>query len=112
MLHVLNPLLPMPGIKPVRPPTYAKLQQASRAWAETQLKRLVRRARAAGVRATGILREGLEAEQISRLARSQRAAMIVMGTQGRTGIRRIFMGSVAARVLTLGPCPVLTVRVR
>lgn len=33
-----------------------------------------------------------------------------MGTHGRTGVARFFLGSVAARVLALARCPVLTVR--
>jgi nucleotide-binding universal stress UspA family protein len=38
--------------------------------------------------------------------------MIVMGTHGRTGVARFFLGSVAARVAATAPCPVLTVRGR
>jgi hypothetical protein len=33
-----------------------------------------------------------------------------MGTHGRTGVARFFLGSVAARVAATAPCPVLTVR--
>ncbi len=36
--------------------------------------------------------------------------LIVMGTHGRTGFRRLFLGSVAARVVQHAECPVLTVR--
>jgi nucleotide-binding universal stress UspA family protein len=36
--------------------------------------------------------------------------MIVIGTQGRTGLERLILGSVAERVLRHAPCPVLTVR--
>ena len=35
-----------------------------------------------------------------------------MGTHGRTGLSRVVMGSVAIRVLSEAPCPVLTVRRR
>ena len=65
---------------------------------------------ARGVRVTSVIREGGEAHEIARLARSRRAAMIVMGTHGRTGVKRVLLGSVAARVLSLAACPVLTVR--
>jgi len=34
----------------------------------------------------------------------------VMGTHGRTGLAKLFVGSVAARVVAAAPCPVLTVR--
>ena len=36
--------------------------------------------------------------------------LIVLGTHGRTGLRRLLMGSVAERVLRHAVCPVLTVR--
>jgi nucleotide-binding universal stress UspA family protein len=36
--------------------------------------------------------------------------LIVLGTNGRTGIARMLLGSVAERVVRTSPCPVLTVR--
>ena len=113
ILHVLNPLMPPSiGKQSIAPPTYRELQKAWRTWALKQLARLTKRARAAKVRSTSIVREGAEATEIARLARSRRAAMIVMGTHGRSGVRRVLLGSVATRVLSLAPCPVLTVRAR
>jgi nucleotide-binding universal stress UspA family protein len=43
-------------------------------------------------------------------AQKQRADAIVMGTHGRSGLKRLFMGSVAEGVLRCSPVPVLTVR--
>ena len=112
LLHVLNPMLPMMSTQPIEPPTYAQLVQASRAWALRQLARAVTRAKEAGVRATSLLVEGPEAGTIARVARSRRAAMIVIGTHGRSGVERVLLGSVASRVVSLAPCPVMTVRGR
>jgi nucleotide-binding universal stress UspA family protein len=36
--------------------------------------------------------------------------MIIMGTHGRTGLRRLLMGSVAEKVLRKASCPVVTYR--
>jgi nucleotide-binding universal stress UspA family protein len=36
--------------------------------------------------------------------------LIVMGTHGRTGLRRLLVGSVAEAVMRKAPCPVLTVK--
>jgi nucleotide-binding universal stress UspA family protein len=51
-------------------------------------------------------------ERIAQIARATRATVIVIGTHGRSGITRLVLGSVAARVLMTAPCPVLTVRAR
>ena len=38
------------------------------------------------------------------------ADLIVTGTHGRRGLKRLFLGSVAQRVVALATCPVVTVR--
>lgn len=43
-------------------------------------------------------------------ARKYQADLIVMGTQGRSGITRMLLGSVAEHVLRHAPCPVLTIK--
>ena len=55
---------------------------------------------------------GPAADGIVDAAREEGAALIVMGTHGRTGLGRVVLGSVADRVVRLAPCPVLTVRAR
>jgi nucleotide-binding universal stress UspA family protein len=42
-------------------------------------------------------------------AQKHHADLIVMGTHGRRGISRVFLGSVAERVVRFSPIPVLTV---
>ena len=44
------------------------------------------------------------------LAQEIRCALIVMGTQGQTGLARLLMGSVAEQVVRNAPCPVVTVK--
>jgi nucleotide-binding universal stress UspA family protein len=53
---------------------------------------------------------GTAAESIVRSAVEHGADLIVVGTEGRHGVGRAFMGSVAERVVRLANCPVLTVR--
>ena len=50
------------------------------------------------------------AQTILAYAAQHRVDLIVLGTHGRTGLSRLFMGSVAQHVVRLAPCPVLTVR--
>jgi len=49
-------------------------------------------------------------EEICRVAEEAGARLIVMGTHGRSGLNRFFVGSVAEQVVRKAPCPVLTVR--
>jgi nucleotide-binding universal stress UspA family protein len=56
------------------------------------------------------LMTGDPAAEIVRLAESEGADMIVMATHGRTGLRRLLMGSVAEAVVRRAACPVLTVK--
>jgi nucleotide-binding universal stress UspA family protein len=110
--HVL-PVLPFLPEAYVAATTYDTLLKGQRDAAQKQLGRLVKQAKAAGVRTVGLLVEfGVPAERIARLAKARRADVIVMGTHGRTGVTRALLGSVAARVLAIAPCPVLTVRGR
>ena len=45
-----------------------------------------------------------------RAERSPKAGMIVIGTHGRTGLAKLFLGSIAGRVVATAKCPVMTVR--
>ncbi len=95
------------------PAVYDDLLRTARSVAQRQLGRLVTQARRAGARVSSRLVEGSPAhERIAGAARGLRADLIVMGTHGRSGISRVFLGSVAARVVAIAPCPVLTVRAR
>ncbi len=53
--------------------------------------------------------EGEPKKTIIKQAGVEKAALIVMGTTGASGIKKIFMGSVAGEVLENAPCPVLAV---
>jgi nucleotide-binding universal stress UspA family protein len=55
------------------------------------------------------LQEGNPAIQISQLASKQKINLIVMGTQGASGITKSLIGTVAVSVIRGAPCPVLVV---
>jgi len=48
--------------------------------------------------------------EIADYAQQQDAELIVMPSHGRTGIRRLLIGSVAERVVRLAHCPVLVLK--
>lgn len=112
VVHVLTPAVPMVGDGYVSPKVYEEIEASARAAAQKQLDRLLARAKKAGVRAKGVLMDGVPHEQIVRMARSKRADLVVIGTHGRTGLAKFFLGSVAGRVVSIASCPVLTVRGR
>jgi len=80
-------------------------------------KRILARAQAAarkaGVKPLVVMREtigGPAADAIVREAKKQRADLIVLGTHGRRGVRRMLLGSDAGQVVSLSSVPVLLVR--
>jgi nucleotide-binding universal stress UspA family protein len=56
------------------------------------------------------LARGDPAASINQAAGETACDLIVMGTHGRTGLRRALMGSVAEHVMRGAPCPVLVVK--
>lgn len=50
------------------------------------------------------------AESIINYASEQKADLIVIGTRGRSGLKRLVLGSVASAVVAHAGCPVLVVR--
>ena len=57
-----------------------------------------------------IVREGPAAEDILRTAERRQVDLIIMSTHGRSGVRRLLLGSVAEKIIRSAPCPVLAVR--
>jgi nucleotide-binding universal stress UspA family protein len=58
------------------------------------------------------VRQGVPAESIRTYAADHGVDLVVMGTHGRTGLRRYIIGSVAEEVVRTSEVPVLTVRKR
>lgn len=44
-------------------------------------------------------------------AKKREVDLIIMGTRGKTGLKRVFLGSVAQKVIGYAPCPVMVVPV-
>lgn len=62
--------------------------------------------------APSVIEVGDAREVIDRIAATTGIDLIVMGTHGRRGLRRMLLGSVAESVVRSAPCPVLTVPTR
>jgi nucleotide-binding universal stress UspA family protein len=107
-LHVFEP-------RPLGIP-YHKLKQDSqidedpektRQRGKTMLKEL---ADSFHVKADTIFAEGDPGHEIVRVAEELNADLIVLGTHGYTGWKRLTLGSVAELVVRHAPCAVLTIR--
>jgi universal stress protein A len=112
LVHVMTPVIPVMGDGYMSPKVWEDVERTARAYAQKQIDKLIAAARRARVRSKGVLLEGIAADRIVRAAKRQRADVIVMGTHGRGGLAKLFLGSVAERVVAAAPCPVMTVRGR
>jgi nucleotide-binding universal stress UspA family protein len=110
VIHVLTPTMPLMADGYIEPKAWEAIERSTRAVAQKEMNKLLAVAKKARVRASGALLEGVPHEQIVRAAKAKRADLLVLGTHGRTGLAKVFLGSVAGRVVTAAPCPVLTVR--
>jgi nucleotide-binding universal stress UspA family protein len=70
-------------------------------WCETAARR--------NIACDAVVREGDAAQQIADAARQFRADRIVLGTRGRSKLRKLLLGSVAEQVLRSANLPVMTV---
>jgi nucleotide-binding universal stress UspA family protein len=78
--------------------------------AEQALQRELDKYRAHKVFAGGRTEMGDPKAVIPRVARELPADLVIMGSHGRRGFRRLLLGSVAAAVVCEAPCAVLVVR--
>lgn len=103
LLTVVEPLPPTANL--VLTGTFEQLGQQSR----EALANLVVPDPTLTVRRT--VRIGYPAQVITDYAEQEGIDLIVIGTQGRTGLSHLLMGSVAERVVRTARCPVLVARV-
>jgi len=78
--------------------------------AERVVAKAVAKADACGVSAKGRVIGGNPVEALLRAARECGADLLVLGSHGRRGLHRLFLGSVAEHVVRSAPLPVLVIR--
>jgi len=79
--------------------------------AEADLERTAENlSKATGVQATAVVRGGTPFAEICDAAKTGSADLIVLTTHGHTGLKHVWLGSTAERVVRHAPCPVLVVR--
>jgi len=80
-----------------------------KAMAEVKMKALLEKYASLAPNCSGMVIIGDTADTLVEYAQTNDADMIIMGTHGARGIKKILLGSVAERVLKRAHCPVLTI---
>jgi universal stress protein A len=65
-----------------------------------------------GMNVKAFMRVGYPLEEIILMANDPDIDLIIIGSHGRSGIKRLLLGSTAERVVEHAPCPVLVVKER
>ena len=74
------------------------------------VRQLEARAGQQGITLDTMILTGRPEEGIVKAAEFKQASLIIVGSHGRTGLKRLLMGSVAERVIGHAKCPVLVVK--
>jgi len=79
---------------------------------ERQFNRLITKysAELPGLKIDYIIREGKVYKEVVSQARESDAWLIVAGTHGSSGFEELWMGSNANRIVSVAPCPIITIR--
>jgi nucleotide-binding universal stress UspA family protein len=105
MTHIIRPDV----YQLVSPEAMETVLDQARQYAEQQMAKVLVSGRVRGVPHQVLLGHGELWTVFSQLIEEHEIDLIVVGTRGRTGLKKMLIGSVAERVFRLAPCPVLTV---
>jgi nucleotide-binding universal stress UspA family protein len=108
LLHVLQ-LMPL-TVGDVPPEYFSDYLEAIEIEAQRHMQASLNRIYQAGLQADSAITQGIPFQAIVEMAGEKKADLIIMGTQGRTGLPHLLIGSVAEKVVRLAPCPVLVAR--
>jgi nucleotide-binding universal stress UspA family protein len=100
LLHVVEPTLPLTGRE-------VGEKGVHETEAEAYLAKVAARLEARGLRVGSTIRTGFPAEVIPTVTAETKSGLVAMSTHGRSGLGRLFLGSVAERVLRSVSVPVI-----
>jgi nucleotide-binding universal stress UspA family protein len=89
--------------------TIATMIQQARGVTEQKLEPLLSAVRQKGISCQPLIGDGAIWDVLLDMIRKNDIDLIIMGTHGRRGLRKLLLGSVAEEVFRMAPCPVLTV---
>ena len=109
LVHVVEPVF-VPENLMMAAPELPELGASLVTEARDRLSRVSQQTVPAAIRVETVVRVGQPYREIIETARTEDADLIVIATHGYTGLKHVFLGSTAERVVRHSPCPVLTVR--
>jgi nucleotide-binding universal stress UspA family protein len=108
LLHVIT--IPALGVPEIGAPMTAAVMDGLISDCQKGLENLAQPRRKLAPIGEVQLRTGDARDMILNVADETSADLIVMGTHGRRGVKRVLLGSVAETVVRTARCPVLTIR--
>jgi nucleotide-binding universal stress UspA family protein len=111
-LYVVDPY-PFLGVGEINPMGFDAYMNAARAQAAQAHTRVAQLAGEGGVTVpvqTLLIEDAAVLEGILDTIRKQQCDLVVIGSHGRTGLSRLMLGSIAAKVVNQSPVPVLVAR--
>ncbi|HET9252667.1 MAG TPA: universal stress protein [Candidatus Eisenbacteria bacterium] len=109
IVSVSPPIFPAAG-DAAMPDVIAQLIEQQDRYHQEMAERAASGLREAGRAAEGVLISGDPRSVLVEEARRWEADLVVVGSHGRSGLKRVVLGSVAAHVASHAPCSVLIVR--
>jgi nucleotide-binding universal stress UspA family protein len=109
ILHVINEPVDLRGFY-VPHVSFDNLEKEIEEGAEKMMDKFCRTRIKDDIQYTCSIATGIPYEEILKKAEGEGASLIVLGTQGRSGIDHLLFGSTAERVVRKAKCPVMTVR--
>ncbi|HWN96047.1 MAG TPA: universal stress protein [Methylomirabilota bacterium] len=111
LLHVVEPIaypteLGFPSLGAI--PPHSDYERAGRKHLAQWHKEMA----GSGAKVNAKLRVGQPYFEITRAAKELAVDLIIISTHGHTGLKHVFLGSTAERVVRHAECPVLTLRCR
>ncbi len=107
-LHFIHVSEPYEGYgAPLENLAYQDIEKQIRAAAEKKMAQLIVESSEKNTNCTGKVVNGEVVDEIVAYTEEENAGMIIIGTHGTKGLKKILLGNVAERVVHRAPCPVL-----
>jgi universal stress protein A len=109
MVHVAHVLPEVLLLRPGAPDpaVFGSIYEDTHSSAQEKMQQICSRFR--GFPHHSYVRHGKVCDVLSDIVQQQQIDLVVLGTHGRTGLGKLFMGSVAEEIFRQAACPVLTV---